>query len=246
MTASEIHARRLPQAGETGSVCLMDQEIEGTQVFCHVLSPGARLGLPPCENYVRVLFVCSGQAELRSITATKKFSGRGLFIGAVEDAVTVTAETDSQILELRRFLEADEFARLLRSEELPYCLDYSAAPKYTEDCKSPKTTSRMLVPQRLIPRFAMGSVETYGTDRIEKHTHPVLEQFFFGLEENDCVAMIDDLEYPFGGNTLLHIPLGSDHGIRLDEQHACHYLWMDFLLNEEALQYMDEAHQIIK
>ena len=82
------------------------------------------------------------------------------------------------------------------------------------------------------------------TDLIAKHTHPMLEQFFFGLDENNCIALIDDVRYPFTGNMLLHIPLGSDHGVLLEETHACHYLWMDFLLNEEALRYMDEAHRL--
>ena len=94
--------------------------------------------------------------------------------------------------------------------------------------------------------FAMGSVETYGKDRIEQHSHPHLEQYFFSLAENNCIALIDDLQYPFGPNSVLHIPLGSNHGIHLDDEHSCHYLWIDFLLNEEALEYLDTAHTIVE
>lgn len=246
MTAQDICSARLPRAGEKVSVCLMDQEIAGTKVTCHVLPAREAILFSACEDYVRILFICSGEVTVQDSAASREFAGRGVFIGKADQAVTVHAKTDARILELCRWLEPDEFNLILHSEALPYCLAYSDASKYTEDCKSPKTVSRMLVPQRLIPRFAMGSVETYGKDRIEKHTHPMLEQFFFSLEENNCIVLIDDLQYPFPGNMLLHIPLGSDHGVLLEEEHACHYLWMDFLLSEDGLQYMDQAHKIVK
>lgn len=102
----------------------------------------------------------------------------------------------------------------------------------------------MLVPARIVPRFAMGSVQTSGPDFIATHTHPMVDQYFFGLEENRCIALIDGKEVPFGGNTLLHIPLGADHGVKLEYHHVCHYLWIDFLLNEDGLEYMDQAHKI--
>lgn len=246
MTAEEIRSVCLPQTDQKTSLCLMDQEIPGTRVVCHVLPGGECLCLPCCEGYVRILFLCSGSVTVQNTAASRLLTGRGLYIGKVDQSITVTAEKDAQLLELCRWLNTDEFDQVLHSDALPYCLDYSQAPQYTEDCKSPKTISRMLVAQRLIPRFAMGSVETYGADRIEQHSHPMLEQFFFGLAENHCVALIDDVQYPFVGNMLLHIPLGSNHGVHLDEHHACHYLWMDFLLNEDALKYMDEAHKIVK
>lgn len=243
MTISDIHSACLPQAKEKVSLCLMDQEIAGTKVTCHVLPAGQSVRLPACEDFVRILFLCAGEVTLQA-AESHTFTGRGVYIGRVDETITATAQTDTKILELCLRLAPEEFTSVLHRKALPYCLAYTDAHTYTEDCKSPKTTSRMLVPQRLIPRFAMGSVETYGKDLIAKHTHPMLEQFFFGLEENNCIALIDDVQYPFTGNMLLHIPLGSDHGVYLEDAHACHYLWMDFLLSEEALQYMDEAHKI--
>ena len=243
MTPQDIRSACLPREIEKASLCLMDQEIDGTQVNCHVLPAGETVQFSACENFVRILFFCAGEVTVED-TKTHRFTGRGVYIGKTDRPLTVAAQKDAKLLELCRWLEPEEFASVLHSKDLPYCLAYADAHTYTEDCKSPKTTSRMLVPQRLIPRFAMGSVETYGTDLIAKHTHPMLEQFFFGLNENNCIALIDDVRYPFTGNMLLHIPLGSDHGVLLEETHACHYLWMDFLLNEEALRYMDEAHRL--
>jgi len=210
-----------------------------------VLPAGDRIQFAACNEFARILFVCSGEVIVQEGQKVQEFAGRGVYIGSVDREVTAIARKDARILELCRWLKPEEFASVLASGEFPYCMEYAKAPQYTEDCKSPKTISRMLVPQRLLPGFAMGSVETYGKDLIEQHTHPMLEQFFFGLEENNCVTLIDDLQYPFGPNMLLHIPLGSNHGVYLEDVHACHYLWMDFLLNEEALNYMDAAHQIV-
>lgn len=245
MKAEDIRSVSLPRQQQRASVCLMDQEIAGTKVLCHTLPAGQTLEFLPCEDFARIVFVCSGEVTADSPSGSKRFSGRGVYVGKVSETVTFSAGQDAQLMELCHSLNEAEFTQVLNNPSLPYGLNYDDAARYTEDCKSPKTVSRMLIPQRLIPRFAMGSVETYGVDRIEKHTHPMLEQFFFGLEENNCLALIDDLQYPFTGNMLLHIPLGSDHGIHLDARHVCHYLWMDFLLDEDALQYMDEAHTII-
>ena len=209
MTPQDIRSACLPREIETASLCLMDQEIDGTQVNCHVLPAGETVQFSACENFVRILFFCAGEVTVED-TKTHRFTGRGVYIGKTDRPLTVAAQKDAKLLELCRWLEPEEFASVLHSKDLPY----------------------------------MGSVETYGTDLIAKHTHPMLEQFFFGLDENNCIALIDDVRYPFTGNMLLHIPLGSDHGVLLEETHACHYLWMDFLLNEEALRYMDEAHRL--
>jgi hypothetical protein len=94
----------------------------------------------------------------------------------------------------------------------------------------------------MIPRFAMGSVETYGDDLIGQHTHPLLDQFFFSFPENDMDLLIDDFSLNMKGDTLLHIPLGSNHGVRVAGKQCAHYLWIDFLLYPEGLTYLDETH----
>lgn len=246
MTIQEIHSAALPNTNERASICLMDQEISGTKVICHVLPAEDSLALAPSSEYIRIIFVCSGDATIQSNGVSHEFSQRGLFIGVPNKELTVQTKKQTKVLELCRWLTAEEYDTVLESHDLPYALIYDDAPKYTEECKSPKTISRILVPQRLIPQFAMGSVETYGKDRIEQHSHPYLEQYFFSLEENNCIALIDDVKFPFGANTVLHIPLGSNHGIHLDDEHSCHYLWMDFLLSEEALQYLDDSHTIVE
>lgn len=246
MNLQDICCVQLPQADKAASICMMDQEIPGTKVICHVLQPGDVICLAPSSEFVRIMFVCSGDVTITSDATSRHFDQRGVFIGKPHKDLTMEAKSPAQVLELCRWLTADEYAEVVSSDQLPYDLNYADAVRYTEACKSPKTTSREIVPQRLIPRFAMGSVETYGRDRIEQHSHPHLEQYFFSLAENNCIALIDDLQYPFGPNSVLHIPLGSNHGIHLDDEHSCHYLWIDFLLNEEALEYLDTAHTIVE
>ena len=228
-----------------GSTMIMDGEIPGTLVNYHSLPINGYLDLGPCQNGARIIFLCSGSVEFDCDGNADKLSGRGVYVPRADKALKARAMEASGFVELIRALDPNEYVPFCAQPELPYCLEYSAAAKYTEECKSPKTISRMLVPQRLVPRFAMGSVETHGEDMVAKHTHPMLEQYFFGLAENNCLAMIDDLLLPFGGNELLHIPLGSDHGILLHEDHCAHYIWMDFLFDEEGLEYMDSAHRLI-
>ena len=121
---------------------------------------------------------------------------------------------------------------------------YEDALQYRDPFKSEKTISRALLPQRTIPRFAMGSVETYGDDLIGQHAHPLLDQFFFSFPENDMDLLIDDIVYPMKGNSLVHIPLGSDHGVSVKGKQTAHYIWIDFIQDpEKANHYLDEVHK---
>ena len=40
MNLQDICCVQLPQADKAASICMMDQEIPGTKVICHVLQPG--------------------------------------------------------------------------------------------------------------------------------------------------------------------------------------------------------------
>lgn len=243
MTTKDIHSVVVSDTIPF-STCLMDEEIRGTTVYSHGLKSGEVLYLPEPGNAVRIVYLSYGSFEALSDGIRTELSGSAVYIGKEAQKLTISAISDCKFIEIIRKLTADE-VKSITAGVLPYALAYEKAAKYTEDCKSAKTVSRMLVPARIIPRFAMGSVETEGDDLIEKHTHPLLEQFFYGLPGNDCSVLVDDISVHFGENTLLHIPLGSDHGVVSHGKEKVKYLWMDFLFNEESLKYMDVAHQII-
>ena len=213
--------------------------MEQKHIACHRLIKGNRLLLPACHNTLRVLFLCNGSIRSGNIV----LCGQAVYIPDPIQPLSLSADSDSLILEILQFLTDEEFQQS-RLTQYPYLLAYHDAPTYTEDCKSAKTVSRMLVPPRMIPRFAMGSVQTKGEDLVVPHCHKDIDQFFYALPENNCIALINQSQYPFTGNMLLHIPLGSSHGIKLEAQHTCHYLWIDYLLNNDALSYMDNAHNM--
>ena len=76
------------------------------------------------------------------------------------------------------------------------------------------------------------------------HAHPMLEQYFLGLEDNDIVVHANGAQTALGANTLLHIPLGSSHGAEVAEGKKLHYVWMDFFRDREGLRWL-ETHKPI-
>lgn len=213
-------------------------EIRGAQTFFHILEKNQALSLPALADQARVLIVCAGNVLL----AEKKLAARDLAAFLPGTALTLHAPAGAQIFELRWLLEPDEQAK---DEAFPFFLRYDDAVCYTEDCKSAKTVSRFLLKQRMIPRLAMGSVQTTGYDKIEQHRHPYVEQLFFSFPENDMTLLIDEDTFPMAGNTLVHIPLGSNHGVLAREGQTVHYIWMDFIIDPRGLDYLDEAHEIL-
>ena len=102
----------------------------------------------------------------------------------------------------------------------------------------------MTIPHRVIPRFAIGSVENYGPDIVRPHAHPMLDQFFFSFPENDMDVIIDDEKYNMKGNVIMHIPLGSNHGVEVTGDRHMHYMWVDFMPDKEAgLKRLNFSHR---
>lgn len=115
---------------------------------------------------------------------------------------------------------------------------------YTEKIKSPNTISRTVLPANIIPRVSLGTVEAMGPDKVGAHKHPMLEQLFLGLSENDVIVHADDVSTEFKQYSLLHIPLGSNHGVEVGENKKMNYMWMDFFLTKEGEVWL-ETHKPI-
>ena len=116
---------------------------------------------------------------------------------------------------------------------------------YTEKIKSPNTISRTVLPADIIPRVSLGTVEAMGPDKVGAHSHPMLEQLFLGLSDNDIVVHADNVSTEFKQYSLLHIPLGSNHGVRVDKNKKMNYMWMDFFLTKEGEEWLN-THKPIK
>ena len=56
-------------------------------------------------------------------------------------------------------------------------------------------------------------------------------------------VLIDGEHIPMGGNMILHIPLGADHGVEVTGDRHMHYMWIDVMPdNELALKRLDSSH----
>ena len=116
---------------------------------------------------------------------------------------------------------------------------------YTEKIKSPNTISRTVLPADIVPRVSLGTVEAIGPDKVGAHSHPMLEQLFLGLSDNDVTVYADDASNEFKQYALLHIPLGSNHWVGVKENKKMNYMWLDFFLTKEGQEWL-LTHKPIK
>ena len=121
-----------------------------------------------------------------------------------------------------------------------YVKTFKECEPYREKIKSPKTISRTLLPKDVVPRMAIGTVETTGPDKVAAHRHPMLEQYFLGLENNDIVVVHDKGQTPLKAHELFHIPTGSNHGARVAKGRKLYYVWMDFFQDRKGLEWLNE------
>lgn len=130
------------------------------------------------------------------------------------------------------------------TEEI-YLKKFSDCEPYTEPIKSPNTVSRTILPNKYIPRIAMGTVKTKGPDKVGAHEHGMLEQLFLGLSKNEVTVYADSASIKFPEYSLLHIPLGSTHSVTVEDGAEMYYVWMDFFRDKAAEAWL-ETHNAIK
>lgn len=197
------------------------------------------------EAHYHIFILIEGVCVMESGNVTAEFSQRVTFVPAPEEAMTLTARTNTQLVEILWDITAEDVK--LRGDygtAFPLIQPYAASIQYVDPNKSPKTISRMMIPHKMIPRFAIGSVESYGYDYVKPHSHPMLDQFFFSFPENRMDLIINGEKIPMGGNEIVHIPLGADHGVEVTGTDHLHYMWIDFLPDNDAgLQRLDERHK---
>jgi hypothetical protein len=124
-----------------------------------------------------------------------------------------------------------------------YYAKFTDCKSYTEPIKSPNTVSRTILPNKYIPRIAMGTVQTTGPDKVGAHKHPMLEQLFLGLTKNNCVVYADDAQVNFPQYSVLHIPLGASHSVSVEKDEVMYYVWMDFFLDKKGEEWL-KTHNV--
>jgi len=197
-----------------------------------------------------VLLTIQGQGRLDF--ADRKFSLEEQSIVRVPHAISYQIACgqgqDLYLLRIRKILNANDqqvIRENSREHAEPYVKRFSECPAYTESIKSAKTVSRMLLPERKVPRFCMGNVRTEGPDKVDSHEHAMLEQLFLGLPGCRCTCKADGQTAMLVENMLLHIPLGSTHSVSVDTGDVLYYVWLDFFLTAAGEKYMDEQHTML-
>ncbi len=230
---------------ETRSIELCKGEIPGARPVHHTIEAGKEMVFKADVGYYHILILIEGKLEFVTDGKSYTYDSRVTFVPAADKELTVKASTHTQLLEIQWDIFPEDAAMLAEYKtEFPVNVPYQDSIQYIDPNKSKKTISRMMIPQRIIPRFSLGSVESIGEDIVKSHSHPMLDQFFFSFPENDMDVMINGEPIPMLGNIILHIPLGADHGVVVHEGKHMHYMWIDFMPdNELALQRLDMRHK---
>lgn len=225
---------------ETSSILLAEiPEVETTFIWVPA-GDSAEIGSPDLRQ--QICFVIEGAGRVASANFARELIARDLLAPQPGVRATFTATASTTLLLVAMELRPGE-SEAVKPGIYPFFSRYADCEKYRDYFKTPKTVSRTLVPPFSLPRFAMGSVETTGPDRIEPHAHPMLDQHFFSFADNRCTLLVNGTRHAFGGNCLLHIPLASEHGIEAAPGDVVNYLWMDFFGRSEDMEYLVEVHK---
>jgi hypothetical protein len=234
-----------PPGTAPARVRLLPGAIDGVETHYYIQGSGTLHVPAPHPIHGRVLFFTCGAGEVRVERTTWAFAEMAAFLAEGEAPVSITA-TAGPLEYLEILIAMPEMGAAHLQPTGPFFVRYSECEPYAEAIKTPTTISRTIVPAHTLPRFCMGSVQARGPDAVAPHAHLVLEQLFFGLPGNRCMVTADRAEALLGDRSLLHIPSGSWHGVRVGEGQTMHYLWMDFFKQEEDLAYIQEQHAPIK
>lgn len=222
---------------------ILQNEIEGVDTYYVELAANGSFNCRSRPDSVSVLLMTHGKALIQQGSARFTASGLNLFVPARAGATIVADKEGLGMLEIIIRLTPEEMITFENQQQvLPYFVDYTKCRQYREAIKSEKTISRMILPENIVPRFCMGSVQTTGVDEVGEHTHPMLEQLFYGLPGNDCIVTANGIRTAFGENILLHIPLGSKHGVKVEEGKILNYIWMDHFRSTDDMWYMKANH----
>lgn len=207
-----------------------------------IAGPGQHIEPASPERAV-VWLIVAGRGTLQTRSERYQVEGETIARAPQGWAWQLTAAPGEvlHVLRVSRDLNADDLAELKKfpqNNAAPHVKKFSDCPAYGEAIKSAKTVSRTLLPENFVPRMAMGTVETTGPDKVGAHRHPMLEQLFLGLNGTDITVIADDARTNLTGFSILHIPLGSNHGAEVAAGKKLHYVWMDFFMSKSGQEWL--------
>ncbi len=231
------------------SQSILENEIKGIHVE-HIAITGDNPILDSSkEGYKTIYLFVKGTGNVIAANTIYEIVPETILLPNIVKNITIkTAKNDTlHYLKVTSELTAKD---LLDLKEFPakntqnvYYAKFTDCESYTEPIKSPNTTSRTILPNKYIPRIAMGTVQTKGPDKVDSHEHPMLEQLFLGLSKNNSVVYADDAKTDFPQYSVLHIPLGSSHSVSVEQDEIMYYVWMDFFLDKKGEEWL-KTHKV--
>lgn len=234
----------LPVQLQQRSVPLLVNEIAGIDIEHISLAAGASIIDFADDGYKLIYLFIKGSGEVLADDQTFAIVPETVFLPNNIQSITINSAEQQALhyLRISSALSAQDQADLIEfpaehTQEVYYA-KFTDCQAYTEPIKSPNTVSRTILPNKIIPRIAMGTVQTIGPDAVGAHEHPMLEQLFLGLADNSCTVYADDAEVNFSEHSLLHIPLGSRHSVSVAQEKVMYYVWMDFFLDKKGEEWL--------
>ena len=223
---------------------ILPGEITGIKTFFAELRGGIANKYLPEHEQLRILVFTDGSGHIVQDGFNVAIEELSLFVPDLNWEFMITSDEKSlSYLEIMLQLTAEDISCLNeREDNFPFFVRYSECGQYDENIKSAKTVSRIILPEDIVPRLCIGSVQTTGPDEVGTHAHPMLEQLFFGLSGNDIMVMADSAKTRFLEKELLHIPLGSRHGTKVETGKVLHYIWIDLFHSMEDMDYITDSH----
>lgn len=231
----------IPGGTQTYSEVLLEGEIDGLKIN-HLAFVGPfrkPVNLP--DGHTSIFLFVKGKGKLHADTVVHDIHPESIAVplnGMSNIALEIPKGEIVHLLQFIKRLSPQDIEDLNNSpvENKPslFFTRFKDCPPYTEKIKSPNTISRTVLPENIVPRVSLGTVEAMGPDKVGAHKHPMLEQLFLGLADNDIMVYADDASANFREYSLLHIPIGSTHWVSVDEHKKMNYMWMDFFLTKEG------------
>tara|TARA_B100001175_G_C19507562_1_gene641803 strand:- start:1153 stop:1944 length:792 start_codon:yes stop_codon:yes gene_type:complete len=223
---------------------LLIGEIEDTEIE-HLAFVGPTLQkISLLEEHMNMFLFLKGNAELVADNLSFQIVPESIAIPLSFKNIQINVEegeTLHYVALTKKYTQDDhEDFNTYPNENKPdlFFTKFSDCDPYTEKIKSPKTISRTVLPEDIIPRVALGTVEALGPDEVRAHKHPMLDQLFLGLTDNCIRVYADGRSIELGPYSLLHIPIGSSHWVTVEKGDKLFYLWMDFFLDRTGQQWL--------
>lgn len=245
----EIKVQNLTLKWEKGKKVFIEEmlpgEIAGTKIeHISYVGPISQQVIIPDANTSTFLFV-KGNGQMHADTSLYHIVPETIAIPMTYKQVTIDVQegdTLHYLLFTKKLFPQDLKDLETFPEENKYDIFFTKfedCEPYTEKIKSPNTISRTVLPQDIVPRVSLGTVEAPGPDAVGAHEHAMLDQLFLGLADNDIMVYADDKSVRFKGLSLLHIPIGSSHWVTVDGGKKMYYMWMDFFLTKEGQEWLN-------